>query len=411
MKIRSITSFTAVHPDTQTISDDDLRQLANFNGAISKALAQSEYELQSLRCATNPFPQYLNKDIDHAVQVVKSLETAAHAIGFDYLSIGTAFVEDLEYYSLIPDVLAETGSVFATAHMTSFDQPVISVDAIKVIADIMKALSQQDENGFGNLYFAALAKVPGGIPFLPSAYKIPQETGLSFALAMESADLAVQSFTAAKTLEEAGRNYAALIEQHASQLEEMVSDVANQYEMNFLGFDFTPAPFVALESSAGSALEQLTGKELGHLSSVSAAAFLMSWLDQANFKRSGFNGLMLPVLEDSVLAQRTAEGGLSLKDLLLYSTVCGTGLDTVPLPGDITEQQLQAILLDVASLAVRLNKPLTARLMPVPEKKAGQMTSFDFPFFTNSAVMSPECTGLSGLFSSASSFSLKPRNK
>jgi uncharacterized protein (UPF0210 family) len=42
------------------------------------------------------------------------------------------------------------------------------------------------------------------------------------------------------------------------------------------------------------------------------------------------------VLEDAILAQRAAEGTLTIKDLLLYSAVCGTGLDTVPLPGAAT---------------------------------------------------------------------------
>ena len=78
---------------------------------------------------------------------------------------------------------------------------------------------------------------------------------------------------------------------------------------------------------------------------------------------------------------------LTVKDLLMYSAVCGTGLDTVPLPGTISSEALQALLLDLTALALRLDKPLTARLMPVPGKKAGEMTEFDFPFFANSRVM------------------------
>ena len=75
---------------------------------------------------------------------------------------------------------------------------------------------------------------------------------------------------------------------------------------------------------------------------------------------------MLPVLEDSTLAARSETGLLSVKDLLMYSSVCGTGLDTVPLPGDITQEMIESLLLDIAALSLRLDKPLTARLMPVP---------------------------------------------
>jgi uncharacterized protein (UPF0210 family) len=72
--------------------------------------------------------------------------------------------------------------------------------------------------------------------------------------------------------------------------------------------------------------------------------------------------------------------------VLAYSAVCGAGLDTIPLPGDITEQQIEQILADVASLAVKWNKPLSARLLPVAGKKAGERTEFDDPFLVNTTI-------------------------
>jgi uncharacterized protein len=44
--------------------------------------------------------------------------------------------------------------------------------------------------------------------------------------------------------------------------------------------------------------------------------------------------------------------------LLAYSAVCGTGLDTVPLPGDVSEEQLARILGDVAALAWKMAQAL-----------------------------------------------------
>ena len=78
---------------------------------------------------------------------------------------------------------------------------------------------------------------------------------------------------------------------------------------------------------------------------------------------------MLPVLEDSVLSQRWSEGTFDLDSLLAYSAVCGTGLDAIRLPGDISQQQLERIIGDVASLAFKWHKPLTARLIPAPGKR------------------------------------------
>jgi uncharacterized protein len=103
----------------------------------------------------------------------------------------------------------------------------------------------------------------------------------------------------------------------------------------------------------------------------------------------------MPILEDATLAKRAGEGTLTVKDVLLYSAVCGTGLDTVPLPGDTSPEQITALLLDLCALALRLDKPLTARLMPIPGKKTGDPTSFDFGFFANSKVMALEAAPLS----------------
>lgn len=96
---------------------------------------------------------------------------------------------------------------------------------------------------------------------------------------------------------------------------------------------------------------------------------------------------MLPVLEDTVLAQRAIEGRYGVSDLLLYSSVCGTGLDVVPLPGDIAREELAALIGDVAALSQKYQKALSARLFPVPGKKAGEMVSFDNPYLTDCVVM------------------------
>ena len=58
----------------------------------------------------------------------------------------------------------------------------------------------------------------------------------------------------------------------------------------------------------------------------------------------------------------------------------------MPLPGDVTEQQLELIIGDMASLAVKWHKPLSARLLPVAGKKAGDTTEFDSPYLVNATL-------------------------
>ena len=160
----------------------------------------------------------------------------------------------------------------------------------------------------------------------------------------------------------------------------MVDAIATQVEKDsgwtYMGLDPTPAPNT--DSSIGTAIETLTGAKFGSSGTLTAAALITEAERSISVKRIGYSGLMLPVLEDPVLAQRWSEGTFDLDSLLAYSAVCGTGLDAIPLPGDVSQQQLERIIGDVASLAFKWHKPLTARLIPAPGKKAGDRTDFDF---------------------------------
>jgi hypothetical protein len=89
--------------------------------------------------------------------------------------------------------------------------------------------------------------------------------------------------------------------------------------------------------------------------------------------------------------------------------VCGTGLDTIPVPGDASPESLSAVLLDLAVLAQRLDKPLTVRLMPVPGKAAGDETGFDFAFFANSRVLALDAQPLHGFLAGNEIIRMQPR--
>ncbi|MGC1936197.1 MAG: DUF711 family protein, partial [Candidatus Acidiferrales bacterium] len=138
--------------------------------------------------------------------------------------------------------------------------------------------------------------------------------------------------------------------------------------------------------SIGAAIENFTGEPMGSSGTLAAVAIITRALKNIPVTRTGYSGLMLPVLEDSVIARRWSEGRLSLDSLLLFSSVCGTGLDVIPMPGDTTEARIEPILKDVASLAYKWHKPLSARLLPVAGKKAGEQTEFQDPLMVNATI-------------------------
>jgi len=127
---------------------------------------------------------------------------------------------------------------------------------------------------------------------------------------------------------------------------------------------------------------------VGGAGTLSISAIITAVMKRLPVERCGYSGLMLPVTEDAGLAERNNEGRLSIQQLLFYSSVCGTGIDTVPIEGHTSPERLALVYLDMASLAFRLRKPLSARLWPVAGKSVGDMTEVDNAFFVNTKVMS-----------------------
>ncbi len=254
--------------------------------------------------------------------------------------------------------------------------------AQRVAARVMSALASALEGGEANFRFAAAANIPAGTPFFPVAFHAGEP---AFSIGLESARLVELSFSSATDPQAARSRLREVFEEQLQPLVALASALARKHSRRFLGIDMSPAP--GLDASIATGIERLTGLPFGSPSTLEACATITGAISEASIPRCGYSGLMLPVLEDVRLAQRAAEGRFSLNDLLLYSAVCGTGLDVVPLPGDIQPDTLAAIIGDVAALSHRLRKPLAARLLPIPGKAAGEIAKFDNPYLTDAMVM------------------------
>jgi uncharacterized protein (UPF0210 family) len=391
MKIRSITYFfnPGWPPD-----ENKMQAAGAFLAAAKLAFENVGYEVQTKRLATTPFSQLLGKRIKEAPYYANAMDTLLSQVDVAYAALGPAFPNVPGSYAIIPEALAQSQNIFFSGVMADSHNG-ISLEAVRACAEVIVHCAPLTLDGFANLRFAALANVLPGSPFFPAAYH--QGDRPAFALATEAADLAVEAFKNTKSINEGRDELIAMLEEHGSVLTSVAERLSRQYNSDFVGIDFSLAPFPTDEQSLGGAVETMGIPKIGLHGSLTAASLLTEALDRASFPHTGFSGFMQPVLEDSVLAERAAEGTLTIKDLLLYSAVCGTGLDTVPLPGDVTADQIAPLLLDLSALALRLNKPLTARLMPIPGKKAGDPTEFDFAYFANSKVMALEAGPLEGL--------------
>jgi uncharacterized protein (UPF0210 family) len=405
MKIRSITYFfNPGRPPEET----RMQAAGAFLAAAKQAYETTGYEVQTTRLATIPFSHLLGGRIQEVPHYAEAIAAMLGDNQVAYASLGPALPNVPGSYDIIPEAIARTQNVFFSGVMA--DRHIgISLKAVRACANVIVKCASLSADGFANLRFAALANVPAGAPFFPAAYH--QGEAPAFAIATEAADLALEAFNGQPSLAEGRKALTGMLEAHGKILASVAESLARQFEVEFGGIDFSLAPFPNEERSLGGAVERMGVPRIGLHGSLAAASILTEAVDRARFPHTGFSGFMQPVLEDSILAKRAAEGTLTIKDLLLYSAVCGTGLDTVPLPGDVTADQIAALLLDLCALALRLDKPLTARLMPIPGKRAGDPTGFDFAYFVNSNVMALDSEGLAAALSGDELFQLRSHEK
>jgi len=402
MKIRSITCFG--HPQDFD-KKNFLYKLKTLIDDARNKFEQKGFEVQSTRLATVPFFEFLPAEQQTLwPKLAREFEEQIHQSGFDYLSLGSTPVEQPELIHQIPLMLSTTKDCFFG--MTIADKKCgISLPAIHAAAQTICDASKLEKDGFGNRRLAALANVPPFTPFFPAAYS--QGAKPAFSIALQTADDFLNIISRAKSLQQARHDLLSYLNHKAEQMAEVASILSKEFAVDFKGFDFSTAPYPQDWCSIGKAFESMGTPTAGSAGTLAAAAFIADVLQQGEWQKAGFNGMMLPVLEDNILAARTAENQMGIYDLLMYSAVCGTGLDTLPLPGDITPQEIAPLLLDVAALSLRLDKPLTARLMPIPGKKAGDLIKFESEFFADGRVLTYRNQPLSGLWLGNESFHLK----
>ena len=220
------------------------------------------------------------------------MDRIAQELNIGYISLGPALPEMPRSYEVIPDAAFISKNVFFGGVMADKTRG-LDLAAIRACANVIVKLAPIEPNGFANLQFAALANVNAGAPFFPASYHDKDKP--AFGIATESADLAIQAFENARTLEEGRNNLVSEIEKHGRKLAEVARSLNNR----FYGIDFSLAPFPDDAHSLGNAVEKMGVPKIGMHGSLAAAAILTEAVDRADFPHTGFSGFMQPVLEDS----------------------------------------------------------------------------------------------------------------
>jgi uncharacterized protein (UPF0210 family) len=380
-RIRAVTAFVEIDKDNYAAK---IQEAQKFLAAVKTALNEAGFEGAGGRITTQPFTSYTKgMKRDEALALIRSLREAASKRPTAF-NIGPAMVNDNDDprpVAFLADVLSQ---ISVDGNVIIADEKGIHWHAVREAAHLIKDVSQRSSHGDGNFNFAAIAMMKPYGPYYPGSYHLG--SGHAFAIAMEGASVVARVFSQYHDPLEAELRLSEAFSNYAKEVEAVARKVASRSGWRYEGLDATPAP--STESSIGGAIESFVGGPFGSSGTMTASGIITRAVQSIPVKRTGYSGLMIPVMEDKVLARRWAEGTFDIDSILAYSAVCAGGVDTVPLPGDVSEEQIARILGDVAWLASKWNKPLGARLLPAPGKGPGGQTEFTGAALINTMVQS-----------------------
>jgi uncharacterized protein (UPF0210 family) len=380
-KVRAITAFVRLDRATWE------KQVADALVVLHKAKSEFEstgYQVETVRITTQP--------LGELVAGLTEDQALAFLAQFDKLSakedfipnVGPAMLHDSDdpaTMHLLERALSTLPSIEGNTIIA--DEQGIHWKTIHRTSELVKYVAENSPRGQGTFNFTAIAMLKPLSPFFPGSFHTG--AGRQFAIGFEGANVVAEVFAKDKgSAEAATADLTAALTKHATVADKVGNKVATRTGWAYVGVDPTPAPLG--DVSIGSAIEAFTGAKFGSSGTLTAARIITAAVKAVPVKQIGYSGLMVPVMEDKLLAQRWAESTYNIDSLLAYSAVCGTGLDTVPLPGDVTLEQMDRMFADVASLASKWNKPLSARLQPVPNTKPGDTTDYQDPYLFNTTI-------------------------
>lgn len=318
--VRTVTVFLPAPYCAPSIFVPSLDRAVSHAKALRGALQAAGITVQTIRVSL-PGPSIFGSP-SAALSAAKELDR----LDLDYANLGCVHPSDSAFVSsdFYEAVLVSTSSVSLSAQLTAAPG-VISPPAVRAAADAVARISHLTAAGFSNFRFAASAHVLPGGPFFPTSYATTELSAASSMNDPPPAALGIQGGTLLSAIVSRSRSpqlaletFRACVQAGVNRLIDICAAVAP------VSVDFSTAPLPEDGHGVGEPLRQLANvQNFPSAGGLAAAARVAAAIDAASFPRAGFCGIMLPVSEDSVLSANPPK----LQDLLMCSSVCGTGLD------------------------------------------------------------------------------------
>ncbi len=375
MKIRTITLGFSDIPTPRIVARAGQQLEWAYDHFVSNG-----YTVQTRRIALSHWNQGLGLlNEEQRTGILHELDLLCAENRIDYCSLGV--VGNSEQIESLSNILTETTRLNAAAEISSLERGV-NRKAIRASVKVVRNLSEFAE-GFGNFRFGAGACLNAGTPFFPGSYHNDEQP--AFTIGFENGDLLVKAFSDSGEIETAKQNLLRILTGEYQKVESLAMEFSEASGLHFGGLDTSIAPSIKPDESITRAFESVNVR-FGDWGTLAVCGNITDVLKRVPVKRTGYCGIMLPVLEDTGLAKAVDDGNLTITDLLAYSGVCGVGIDMVPISGDTAAEKLEGLMLDVGTMAWKLKKPLSVRVLPI--NSFDKRTRFDSELTCNSKLLS-----------------------
>ncbi|MBW1710063.1 MAG: PFL family protein [Deltaproteobacteria bacterium] len=316
-----------------------------------------------------------------------SLDQAGKDAGIDFIGGFGALVQkgmtrsDVMLIEILPDVLSKTERICSFLNVGT-TQAGLNLDAVNLIGKMLKETAAKSSKSLGCAKFVVFANAPEDNPFMAGAFHGVGEGDLTLNIGIsgpgvvrnvvannKDCDLTQLSEVVKRTVFKITR---------AGEL--IGRELARSMEIPFGIVDISLASTVAAGDSVANVIEAFGIERIGAHGSTLAIALLMDAVKKGGAMASGnvggLSGTFLPVSEDAGMIEAVKKGALSLDKLEAFTSVCSVGLDMFAIPGDTPQETINAIIADELAIGVMNNKTTAVRVIPVFNKKAGDLVEF-----------------------------------
>ena len=276
----------------------------------------------------------------------------------------------------------------AFVNITGCNKGKMDFNAIDQYIETAKKVSLLSNNGKDNFRFGLSINVENNFPFFPFA---KSSNDLSFSIGLELTEEIsnIIDSNPGLDLNLLRTKIIETLDKDISIIEDYAIDIENKYNIRFDGFDYSLAPTLNEDGSVFGILEKLGVKELNGSGTFFATAYLTNILKSFGntHRRIGLSGLMYSLLEDAELSRINNESEVRLEDLMKLSTMCGCGIDMVPINYGTSNDVIKNYILDICAISCRLNKPLGVRFIILPDSMKKTEFNDNCDFIVNTKVV------------------------